>query len=148
MPRIAVAAVAALAFGLASPALAEDKKPDDVKKGKKPVLELRITPRFSFSPVTILFTAELTGGDDSEEFHCPELEWEWDDGGKTGGESDCDPFEAGTKIERRFTANHLYKTAGIYLVRVTMRKATRTIAAQTIKVTVRPGIGDQSADPN
>jgi hypothetical protein len=146
MPRIVV--VAALALGLAASAFAEDKKPDDAKKSKKPALELRITPRFSFSPVNILFTAELTGGDDSEEYHCPELEWEWDDGGKSGGESDCDPYEAGAKMERRFTANHLYKTAGIYVVRVTMRKANRTIAAQTIKVTVRPGVGDVSNEIN
>jgi hypothetical protein len=146
MPRIAV--VAALAFGLAASASPEDKKPDDAKKGKKPALELRITPRFSFSPVNILFTAELTGGEDSEEYHCPEIEWEWDDGGKSGGESDCDPYEAGAKMERRFTANHLYKTAGIYVVRVTMRKANRTIAAQSIKVTVRPGVGDVSDEIN
>jgi hypothetical protein len=146
MPRIAF--VVALALGLASPALPEDKKPDDAKKAKKPALEVRITPRFSFSPANVLFTAELTGGEDSEEFHCPELEWEWDDGGKSGGESDCDPYVAGAKIERRFTANHLYKTAGIYLARVTLRKASRTIAMQTIKVTVRPGVGDQSQDVN
>ena len=38
-------------------------------------------------------------------------------------ESDCDPYEAGAKMERRFTANHLYKTAGIYRVKVTLRKA-------------------------
>jgi len=146
MFRIAVAV--ALVLGLTPSGFAKDKKPDDAKKGKKPALELRITPRFSFSPVNILFTAELTGGDDSEEFHCPEVEWEWDDGGKSGGESDCDPFEAGSKIERRFTANHFYKTAGIYVVRVTMRKANRTIAAQTIKVTVRPGVGDISDEVN
>ena len=145
MSRIAVAV--ALVLGLTPSAAPEDKKPDD-KKAKKPALELRITPRFSFSPVNILFTAELTGGDDSEEFHCPEVEWEWDDGGKSGGESDCDPYEAGAKIERRFTANHLYKIAGIYMVRVTMRKANRTIAAQTIKVTVRPGVGDISNEVN
>jgi hypothetical protein len=146
MPRIAVAV--ALAFGLASSAVPEEKKPDDAKKGKKPALEMRITPRFSFSPANILFTAELTGGEDSEEYHCPELEWDWDDGGKSGGESDCDPYEAGAKMERRFTANHLYKTAGIFVVRLTMRKANRTIAAQTIKVTVRPGIGDVSSEIN
>jgi len=146
MRRIAVAV--ALVFGLVSAGFPGDKKTDEAKKGKKPALELRISPRFSFSPVNILFTAELTGGEDSEEFHCPELEWEWDDGGKSGGESDCDPYEAGAKIERLFTANHYYKSAGIYLVKVTMRKANRTLAVQTIKVTVRPGVGDPSGDVN
>ncbi|HEY6554323.1 MAG TPA: PKD domain-containing protein [Vicinamibacteria bacterium] len=142
MPRIAVIAV--LGFGLASLATPQSKKDDEARKAKKPALELRMSPRFSFSPVNILFTAELTGGEDSEEYHCPELEWDWDDGGRSGGESDCDPYEAGAKMERRFTANHLYKTAGIYTVKLTLRKANRTIAAQTVKVTVRPGVGDQT----
>jgi len=31
-------------------------------------------------------------------------------------------------------------------VRLTLRKANRTIAAQTVKVTVRPGVGDQGRD--
>ena len=62
------------------------------------------------------------GGDDVEEYYCPELEWDWDDGGKSVQESDCPPFEAGvTKIERRFTAEHEYRKAGVYNVKVTMR---------------------------
>ena len=146
MLRLLVATVLALAPAVSGSA--EEKKAEDPKKAKKPSLEVRITPRFSFSPVNILFTAELTGGEDSEEFHCPELEWEWDDGGKSGGESDCDPYEPGAKIERRFTATHLYKTSGIYVAKVTMKKAGKTIAAQTIKVTVRPGVGDQGLEQN
>jgi hypothetical protein len=148
VPMLRFVVAAALTFALAFSAAADDKKAEDPKKAKKPALELRITPRFAFSPANILFTAELTGGEDSEEFHCPELEWEWDDGGKSGGESDCDPYEAGAKIERRFTANHYYKTSGLYLVKLTMRKAGRTIAQQTIKVTVRPGVGDQGPELN
>jgi len=128
-------AVAALSL---EPAAAEEKE----KKPKRPMLELRISPRFSFSPANILFTGELTGGDDSEEYHCPEVEWDWNDGGKSVTEGDCDPYEKGAKIERRFTASHLYKMAGSYLVKVTLRKAGRTLTTQTIRVTVRPGAGD------
>ena len=73
---VVVAAVSLLAPGLA-PA-AEDEKP---KKGKKPGLELRFTPRFSFSPVEIFFTAELKGGDDVAEAYCPEAEWQRGDRG-------------------------------------------------------------------
>ena len=144
MLTLLVAAV--LAAAPAASGLADEKKSEDAKKGKKPTLEVRITPRFSFSPANVLFTAELLGGEDSEEFHCPELEWEWDDGGKSVGESDCDPYEPGATIERRFTATHLYKTSGVYLAKVTLRKAGKTVAAQTIKVTVRPGVGDQTLD--
>jgi hypothetical protein len=117
----------------------------DEAKGKKPTLALRGTPRFSFSPVSVLFTAELTGGDDVEDFYCPELTWEWDDGGKSVQEGDCAPFETGkTKIERRFTANHVYGRASIYTVKVTLRRTGKAFATQNVQITVRPGAGDRS----
>jgi hypothetical protein len=137
---LGVAAALALAAGLA---VAADAKP------KKPKLDLRGTPRMAFSPVNVFFTAELAGGDDVEEYYCPELEWDWDDGGKSTQESDCPPFEAGkTKIERRFTADHEYRRAGVYNVKVTMRRADRSLAAASVRVTVRPGLGDRTLDPN
>jgi hypothetical protein len=141
---LAATLVIGLAALAAAPASAQDKEKEKEKKAKRPMLELRISPRFSFSPVNILFTAELTGGDDSEEYHCPEIEWDWNDGGKSVTEADCDPYEAGMKMERRFTASHLYKMAGSYLVKVTLRKAGRQLTQQTIRVTVRPGAGDPS----
>jgi len=114
-------------------------------KGKKPRLDLRATPRFSFSPAQLLFTGELVGGDDVEDLYCPELEWYWDDGGKSVKESDCPPFEAGvTKIDRRYTAHHEFVQAGIYTVQLTLRHTNRVIARQTLTVTVRPGLGDRS----
>lgn len=135
----------ALALGLAAmaavPLLAADAKP------KKPKLELRATPRMAFSPVNVFLTAELSGGDDVEEYYCPELEWEWDDGGKSTQESDCAPFEAGkTKIERRFTAEHEFRRAGVYNVKVTMRRGGRSLAASTVRLTVRPGLGDRTLE--
>ncbi len=142
----AAALIAALC--LAAPVLARADDKDKEKKAKKPGLELRATPRFAFSPAHILFTAELKGGDDVEEFYCPEIEWEWGDGGKSVEEGDCDPWAAGsTKIERRFTANHDYPTAGLYPVRVTLRKSGKNIAAQSMNVTIRAGLGDISPDP-
>jgi hypothetical protein len=141
----AAACIAALC--LAVPALAADDEKSKDRKLKRPGLELRATPRFSFSPARIMLTAELKGGDDVEEFYCPEVEWEWGDGGRSVEESDCDPWATGAKLERRFTANHLYPQAGIYMVRVTMRKAGKSIAAQTLNVTVRAGLGDLSPDP-
>ena len=133
-------AVLSLAFAVAASAAA-----DGAPKPKRPRLELRASPRMTFSPAHVLFTAELTGGDDVEDYHCPEIEWDWDDGGKSVQETDCKPFEPGvTKIERRFTAEHDYRQAGIYSVRVTMRRAERPIASTTVRVTVRPGLGDQT----
>ena len=53
------------AFALALP-VSVSVRADDKKKAKKPELTLRATPRFTFSPANILFTAELKGGDDIE----------------------------------------------------------------------------------
>jgi PKD repeat protein len=128
-------------------ALAVPATPADAPKPKKPKLDLRATPRMAFSPVNVLLTAELTGGDDVEEYYCPELEWDWDDGGKSVHEADCPEYEAGvSKIERRFTAEHEYGKAGLYNVKLTMRRANRTLAQTTIKITVRPGLGDRTME--
>jgi hypothetical protein len=119
----------------------------DAPKPKKPKLDLRATPRMAFSPVNVLLVAELSGGDDVEEFYCPELEWEWDDGGKSVHEADCPAYEPGvSKIERRFTAEHEFRKAGLYNVKVTMRRANRPLAVSTIKITVRPGLGDRTME--
>ncbi|HEY7409690.1 MAG TPA: hypothetical protein VII13_03050 [Vicinamibacteria bacterium] len=116
-------------------------------KGKKPRLDLRSTPKFAFSPVVVLLTAELQGGDDVEELYCPEVEWEFDDGAKSVNEGDCEPFQAGvSKLARRFTAEHEFSTAGSYNVKLTMRKAGRVIAAANTRVTVRAGLGDPTME--
>ena len=137
MPKSAVTLLTALA--LAVPGLAQG---DDDEKGDKPGLYLRATPRFSFSPATILFTAELKGGDDVEELYCPEVEWEWGDGGKSVSEGDCDPWEPGMKIDRRYSKRHHYDRAGNYRVRVTLSKTGDKILSTTMTVTIRPGVGD------
>lgn len=137
-----VAALAILALGSASPGIAEEKK-----KSKKPGLELRSSPRFAFSPANVLFVAELKGGDDVEELYCPEVEWEWGDGGKSVTEADCDPWAEGAAIERRFSANHTFQFAGIYRVKVTLRKTGKSIMSQSLALTIRAGLGDTSPDP-
>jgi len=144
LSKAAVAAVAVSLFvALPAPAGSEEK----AKKGKKPGLELRATPRYAFSPAEIFFTAELKGGDDVEEVYCPEVEWEWGDGGKSVQEADCDPWTETSKIERRFTAHHVFQFAGLYRTKVTLRKSGKNITSQTVQVTVRAGLGDISPDP-
>jgi hypothetical protein len=119
------------------------------EKARKPRLDLRAAPRMAFSPANVLVTAELMGGDDAiDDYYCPELEWTWDDGSKSVHAADCAPLEAGGTIERRFTATHAYYQPGSYNVKITMRKANRSIAVATATVTVHPGAGDVGAsDP-
>ena len=136
--RIAVGALVALALVTSSDmAAAVDKKP------KKPDLKLRVRPRFGFSPLTVFVTAELKGGDDVEEYYCPELEWEWGDGGKSVNEGDCDPWEEGvSEMERRFTGSHLFKYSGVYVISLRLKRLNKTIAKSTYKLTVRQGAGE------
>ena len=119
---------------------------DEAPKGKKPRLEVRAAPRMAVSPAQVLFTAELKGGEELEEFYCPEIEWDWDDGGKSDHEGDCSPYEPGMEIERRFTKEHVFAKQGTYNVKVTMRRAERVIASSRVTVTVRPGFGDMSGE--
>jgi hypothetical protein len=135
-PSQAVLAIVILSLIAAAPAPAGDRA-----KVRKPRLDLRATPRFSFTPSTVLVTAELNGGDDAEEFYCPAVVWDWDDGGRSANESDCPPFQPGTPVERRFTAAHAYVRPGIYNVTVHMLRASRRLAMASATVTVR-GMGD------
>jgi hypothetical protein len=113
-------------------------------KGKRPQLDLRAAPRISFSPAVVLLTAELKGGEDLDEYYCPAVEWDWDDGGKSMHEADCAPFETAQTIERRYTAEHAYPQAGTYNVKVTLMRNNRKIAVATTSINVRAGAGDFS----
>jgi hypothetical protein len=135
--RPAVFVVFALSFMTAAASSAGDQG----VRARKPRLELRATPRMAFSPVMVLATAELRGGDIAEEFYCPALEWDWDDGGKSGQESDCPPFEPGMEMDRRFTAEHAYRRAGVYQVTVKLKRADRSVAVASTTVHVRSGLG-------
>jgi hypothetical protein len=143
--RRAVALAAALLLSGASFGAAKEQK-DEPGKGKRPKLDLRANPRMAFSPVNVFFTAEFMGGDDLEEYHCPEIEWDWDDEGKSVQESDCEPWAEGTKIERRFSNDHDYRKAGTYNVKATFRRSGRTIAQASVRVTVRAGLGDNTIE--
>lgn len=114
-------------------------------KLRNPRLDLRAAPRIAFSPAYVLFTAELVGGDEVEEYYCPGLEWNWGDGAKSVRESDCPPFEPGREFERRFSAEHGYRHAGDYEITITLRRANRSLAVASARVNVRPGMGDFSA---
>lgn len=111
---------------------------------RKPRLDLRANPRMVFTPASVLVVAELKGGDEHEDYYCPGLEWDWGDGNRSAHESDCAPFEEGSTLERRFTARHAYRAAGSYSVRLTLRRASRTVAVATVGVVVhgRGGIED------
>lgn len=135
MTRLGI--VTLLAFALGSPPPAEQNA-----KHKKPRLDLRATPRMALSPVTVHLTAELLNGEDLEDWYCPEIEWDWDDGGRSIQESDCPPFTEGTKIDRRYSSEHVYPKAGVYQIKVTLRHRSQTLGVATARVTIRQGASD------
>ena len=108
---------------------------------RKPKLDLRASPRLAFPPVEVFVVAELVGGEENEDFYCPGLEWDWDDGARSSNEGDCAPFQAGMELERRFTAHHAYRAAGEYTIRLTIRRANRSLAVATARVMVHGGTG-------
>lgn len=149
MRRAMILIVLALA-GAAGDTGAGDKPKD--AKAKKPGLDLRQRPLYPSSPAEMTFTAELKGGDDTEDFYCPTVEWEWGDDERMGGgagtksveESDCEPFQPGMTITRRFEKEHRFSTWGNYRVQITLRKGSRVIARQSKMVNVKAGPGDRT----
>lgn len=128
--RLRAGVVPLMALVLATPV-------DAGTRPTRPRLDIRASPRVAFSPVHVLVVAELKGGDDLEEFHCPGLEWDWGDGERSFHEADCAPFEPGTSLERRFTARHVFRQAGEFAVQVRLRRADRSLAIATVHVSVQ-----------
>ena len=110
---------------------------------KKPSLSLKATPSVSFAPARIVVVAELKGGaEDSEEFYCPTVEWEWGDGTTSTAEADCNPYEAGkSQIRRRYTVEHQFKNAGGFKISLRLKKGTKVAAMANAVVQVRAGLG-------
>lgn len=119
-------------------------EPAPASKGKAPALDMRAVPRMAFSPANVLLVAELKDGDDTEDYYCLAVEWDFDDGAKSTHAADCAPYQAGMTIERRFTAEHLFERAGSYDVRVTLKRSDKVLKKGSVRITVRPGLADPS----
>jgi len=77
----------------------------------KPKLRVKANPTMAFSPARIVVTGDVTGGAENDpQLYCLGVEWDWDDGTKSGDSADCEPFEAGkSEIKRHFTTDHTYR---------------------------------------
>ncbi len=141
---LAVAMGCALAVFALQARAQDDKK--DVKDPKKASLNLKVVPPIAFSPAKMVVTAELKGGsDDSDEYYCLGLDWDWGDGTESSAAADCAPFEPGkSTIVRRWTAPHTFETAGQYRIQLRLQRGKKTILGGNISVQVKPGVRDQS----
>jgi hypothetical protein len=128
--KLAPVLVTFLAVALAAPGFAETRL-------KRPRLDVRASPRIAMSPARVVVVVELVGGDDVEDYYCPGLQWEWGDGSRSFQESDCEPFQEGATVERRYSASHFYGRPGDYNIRVTLSRADHTLASNSAQVMVR-----------
>src|SRR4029078_1779431 len=107
---------------------------------KKPKVSVKANPAMGISPVRVVASADISGGpNDNEEFYCAAVEWEWVDDTRSTNTGDCDPFEAGkSEIKRRFTADHVYRTAGEYRVQFRLKKKDKKSARASNSVKEQP----------
>ncbi|HYT69469.1 MAG TPA: hypothetical protein VEL51_23825 [Vicinamibacterales bacterium] len=117
-------------------------------KPKKPKVSVKANPSMGMSPARVVASADINGGpDDFEDFYCATVEWDWGDDTRSNNSADCDPYEAGkSQIKRRFSADHVYRTAGDYRIQFRLKKKDRPIAAASTSVKIRPGLGDPGGD--
>ncbi len=141
----AATALTGLLLATASASGLQRESSESRESDRRPSLSLRVSPPLGFTPLRARLTAELRGGaDDHVDYYCPTLEWEWGDGTTSENTEDCEPYEAGkTQIRRRFGLDHTFREAGGFKVTLRIKQKSRTIAASSVTVQVRPGAGTQ-----
>ena len=113
----------------------------DGKEPEEPELRLRANPTVAFVPASILFIAELRGGDDDyRDLYCVTVEWDWDDDTRSESTPDCDPYEPGvSRIQRRHTVRHSFDIGGRYDIRVRLKQRDKVVATAKIGIQLRGG---------
>jgi hypothetical protein len=132
-----------LAAALAVVAHAQDKAAKDKEQDKRPQLKLTARPPLGMAPQRVVLTAEIVGGpDDSEDFYCPTVEWDWGDLTQSESTADCEPYAPGkSSIKRRWTVEHVFQR-GSYHVVLRLKKHDKAITQATVIVEIRPGLRD------
>ncbi len=119
------------------------KSTKDKDQDKRPTLKLSARPNLAMSPARVVLTADISGGpNDSEDFYCPSVEWDWGDGTMSESSADCEPYEPGkSEIKRRYVVEHVFR-AGNYRVALRLKQHDKVVALATVAVQIRPGISD------
>ena len=137
--RVAVLSVASLlAIGAVVLAQTDSKpKPD----AKRPQVSLKATPASGMVPVRVSGVAELKGGDDDfQEYYCPTIEWNWDDGTVSETSNDCEPYESGkSQIRRKYMVTHPYKQGGYYRISFRLKQKQKIVGGATTVVQLLGG---------
>ncbi len=110
----------------------------------KPKVELKPNPQMAMLSIgprasaTIRFRLSVKDGGD-EDYYCPRLEWEWEDGTNSVEESDCPPFEAAqaTDHERTWTRSHVFREPGEHTIKVRLYKGDRLVRTVETRIEIR-----------
>ena len=81
----------------------------------------------------------MAGGEESDALYCLTAEWTWEEQADSSlNESECPAYKKGeTLIERTFTEEQSFRSAGPHLVRLVLRKGDREVASAGVTVTIR-----------
>lgn len=139
--RAAVVSVTALALGAAVSLLAQTSESKSKSESRRPSVNVKATPGTGIVPVRITVVAELKGGDDDfEEYYCPTITWNWDDGTVSESTNDCNPYQAGkSQIRRRHTVSHTYQRAGTYRISFRLKRQEKVVGSATTVVRLLGG---------
>ena len=142
-PRCALCTLAAIVAAALLPAPASAQRDAE---DQRPSLSLRANPPVGFTPLRVRVSVDVRGGaDDYADFYCPTIEWEWGDGTSSESSSDCDPYVAGkSTIQRRWSAEHVFRQSGGFRIVFRLKQKTRQIAATNAMIQVRPGARDEA----
>jgi catalase (peroxidase I) len=121
----------------------------DKKDVKRPALSVRASPMMAFAPARLFLSADLRGGpNDYEEYYCPTVEWDWDDGTVSQSTVDCDPYEAGkSEIKRRYSIEHIYRIGGNYKVEIRLKRKDKVLAVSSVTVQIRAALNEPPLHP-
>ena len=107
-------------------------------------------PRVEFKPLqrvtdlqvskceaVVIFRLSVNDGG-NEDYYCPKVVFEWEDGTQSSEESDCVPFDQAAKEDhsKTWTKSHSFHTSGSHPVRAHLCKASRKIRVVETTATI------------
>jgi len=109
----------------------------------KPKVELKPTPQFALlgigsrASATVRFRLSVKDAG-NEDFYCPRVEWEWEDGTRSEEESDCPEFASAAPADhdKSWTKSHAFWEPGSHVIRARLYKGDRLIRTIETKVEV------------
>jgi len=94
-------------------------------------------PAIAFAPAIVDLTVWLPEVKDEEKWYCPEVRWDFGDGGVERYEADCPPWGPGAFVERHYSAWWCYRWPGEYQVLVSLWRAHRKLTEASTSVSIR-----------